>query len=504
MVIYRVFTAVAKFIATEVRKLGILAIFYIDDILTLGKDTEECEKAVGRLLNILKARGFVINYKKSDLSPTKIFTYLGHVWNTDTMMVSLKPQREVKIRDTASSILNKKKVCGWKAAQFIGQVMSSLMAIPLARANIRKLQWRFIKTCPTYKEFNRSFLISEDIQKELEFWRDLEKGASLPIKKPRHVIQMATDASDKGYGIDLRGHVSLGKLPKHLRHINVKELWTLDKAINEHPVELSNTCVKWRTDNNTALAVVKNEGSTKCVDLSDLAVNILKKAKKRKLVIIPDRVPSEQNIVADCASRNKPVPDWKLNPSVVKKMFKLLGEPDIDLFATRDSAQVPAYLTWSAADVYARGVDALADATNWTQYRKPYAFPPFSLVMPTLEKCNRFKIREMILVVPFWASKPWFGLLLRMCKQMWRLPQMKNIVEDLSGGQVQTQHLRLVVCLISGIAMEDTTSPAQRLNWSNPRGGKAQKWTTPTSGKDGCDTVETVEFRNLRPLWAKR
>ena len=164
MVIYRVFTAVAKFIATEVRKLGILAIFYIDDILTLGKDTEECEKAVGRLLNILKARGFVINYKKSDLSPTKIFTYLGHVWNTDTMMVSLKPQREVKIRDTASSILNKKKVCGWKAAQFIGQVMSSLMAIPLARANIRKLQWRFIKTCPTYKEFNRSFLISEDIQ----------------------------------------------------------------------------------------------------------------------------------------------------------------------------------------------------------------------------------------------------------------------------------------------------------------------------------------------------
>ena len=104
IVIYRVFTAVVKFIATEVRKLGILAIFYIDDILTLGKDAEECEKAVGRLLNILKARGFVINYKKSDLSPTKIFTYLGHVWNAETMMVSLKPQREVKINEVVKSV----------------------------------------------------------------------------------------------------------------------------------------------------------------------------------------------------------------------------------------------------------------------------------------------------------------------------------------------------------------------------------------------------------------
>ena len=136
----RIFTAVARFIATEVRKLGVLAIFYLDDILVLGGDKGDCQKSVDRLLAILKARGFVINYKKSDLNPNTEFTYLGHVWQTRDMKVGLKPSREIKLRRTATSIIAKKKINGKLASQFIGQVMSTLLSVPLAKARIRTFQ----------------------------------------------------------------------------------------------------------------------------------------------------------------------------------------------------------------------------------------------------------------------------------------------------------------------------------------------------------------------------
>lgn len=192
----RVFTAVARFIATEVRRLGILAVFYLDDILALGKTREECQAAANRLLKLLETRGFVINFKKSDLVPSKEFTYLGHVWNTRSMVVALKPKREDKLRATAKAIMGESSITGKKASQFIGQVMSSLLAIPLARGRIRSFQRKFLKTCKTYKEFWKKFAISEDIKQELKFWRDLPVGMSLPIKKPRHRMELATDGND--------------------------------------------------------------------------------------------------------------------------------------------------------------------------------------------------------------------------------------------------------------------------------------------------------------------
>ena len=109
------------------------------------------------------------------------------------MTVGLKASREVKLRATAALISSKSRVNGKLASQFVGQVMSTMLSVPLAKARIRTFQWNFLKTCKTYKEYWRSFAVSEDIKKELKFWEQLPEGVCLPIKKPRHVIQMSTD-----------------------------------------------------------------------------------------------------------------------------------------------------------------------------------------------------------------------------------------------------------------------------------------------------------------------
>ena len=49
--------------------------------------------------------------------------------------------------------------------------------------------------------------------------------------------------------------------------------------------------------------------------------------------------------------------EWKLSPVVFQNLYKFWWTPDIDLFASRVSHQVPNYVSWKL-DPYSKGKDA--------------------------------------------------------------------------------------------------------------------------------------------------
>ncbi|KAL4719933.1 hypothetical protein ACJJTC_018316 [Scirpophaga incertulas] len=55
-------------------------------------------------------------------------------------------------------------------------------------------------------------------------------------------------------------------------------------------------------------------------------------------------IPGQYNGIADGLSRAKALPEWHLSKTVLEMIFQKLGQPDIDLFASRTSAVVPAYV----------------------------------------------------------------------------------------------------------------------------------------------------------------
>ena len=59
---------------------------------------------------------------------------------------------------------------------------------------------------------------------------------------------------------------------------------------------------------------------------------------------------------------------------------------------------------------YALAVDAMQQ--NWAQ-RRPYAFPPFSLVGRILKKVNIERV-TVLLVAPVWQTQPWYPILVQM------------------------------------------------------------------------------------------
>jgi len=91
------------------------------------------------------------------------------------------------------------------------------------------------------------------------------------------------------------------------------------------------------------------------------------------------------------------------------KYARVRGTPDINLFASRVSNQVPGYFSYRE-DLFSRGQDAFQQ--SW-KYLCNYAFPPFAVIGRVLKKLEE-QNAHLLLVNPAWQSQAWYP----------RLPQL--------------------------------------------------------------------------------
>ena len=500
----RVFTRVALFVGARLRKQGVRIVLYIDDLLVIASSKELCDKHVALLLDAVSQFGFLLNEKKSTLTPSQSFLYLGLVWNTILWTVSVRPDREVKLRSNARELIASSSVSCRAVSVFLGRTNSTAGAVPLARARVRTLQWEFLAVCTEPHLFDTHMVISSDAKEELKFWAELPSGISSPITVSQSTGTVTTDASEEGLGIWFDGNIISDRIPSGYEgfHINVKELLALKRFLDIFN-EVKNCVLTWRCDNNSALAALKHEGSTRSWPLSALSCDILKVSLARGISWDPIRISSQENLVADAASRFNQVPDWCLKESIARKMFSRWGTPDVDLMASDSSRKVPLFLSWSRQDVEAWGIDSLAQDINWAGFSLPYCFPPFPLLQQVLDKCRKQKVNQMILVAPWWQGKPFFPALLGMLLDVRRIPVSSQMIVDLSSGSPppDLQRLKLVACLISGASDQNqAASPSQLKPWLKLHGEAQLRRDMEEPGRVGLSGAACKEFRQLRPL----
>ena len=99
---------------------------------------------------------------------------------------------------------------------------------------------------------------------------------------------------------------------------------------------------------------------------------------KNEIMISAEYHPGAINKEANFQPRNvKDSSEWKLNPVVFSKTFHWRGIPDLDLFVSRVSHQVSAYMSWKL-DPQRKFRNAFQ--ISWTHIQS-YAFPSFSLIV---------------------------------------------------------------------------------------------------------------------------
>jgi len=163
------------------------------------------------------------------------------------------------------------------------------------------------------------------------------------------------------------------------------------------------------TDNTTVIGQIKNQGGTLSRSLYQLTCNLLTWADNYNIRLSPRHIPGHLNVIADRLSRRHQIinSEWTLSPATLLAVWQTWGKPYVDLFATKDSAKLPVFVS-PLPELEAWRTDALS--FPWENLWA-YAFPPFPLIRATLSQI-RITPCKVILIAPDWPTQSWYPLLL--------------------------------------------------------------------------------------------
>ena len=151
-------------------------------------------------------------------------------------------------------------------------------------------------------------------------------------------------------------------------------------------------------------------------------------------------------------------------------------------------------------DPEAKFVDAFS--LSWSQERF-YAFPPFSLILRCLQKIEMDK-GEGIMIVPVWATQPWYPKPMRLLVNKPRLLPVTTGILYLPSKPTQLHplgnKLKLIACKLSGNPSRSKEFLQKQPKLSLSHGGKAQVNSINATTKNGLTSVIENRLVQIVPL----
>ena len=148
-----------------------------------------------------------------------------------------------------------------------------------------------------------------------------------------------------------------------------------------------------RIDNITALACINKTGSLRSKYLNEITKEIWSWCENKSLWGFAENVASKDNPAGYGSRISNIDTEWELSHYAYYLIIQTLGEPSIDLFASRTNRKCAVSFAINALTI------------SWKNFFW-YAFPPFSLISKILKKIREEKSKG-ILVIPDWSSQPW-------------------------------------------------------------------------------------------------
>ena len=360
--------------------------------------------------------GFILNRKKSELDLTQDLQFLGIHLRLDLGRASLPESKAGEIVACACHLSSLKVLDYSQVSHLMGSLNWASGLIPLGRLYLRPLQRHFHALGLTIRFTPPRRSDPVVLANLLRHWLDphfLTSG--IPIRPFQADYTIFTDASSQGWGAHMGDSKVSGfwtRIDRKL-HINCLELKAVIRALQHWAPLLQGHQVMIATDNSTVVSYINKQGGTRSHSLLGLTVELLLWLEAQDIVVRARHIPGCLNVIADHLScPNQPIPtEWSLHPEIVKRIFRVWGTPEVDIFATLSNSHLPRFMS-PVPEPRALAVDALSQ--DW-QGRSMYMFPPFPLLSKVVQKLRSTHVAEVILVAPWWPSQPWFPLLLRLC-----------------------------------------------------------------------------------------
>ncbi len=266
----------------------------------------------------------------------------GHRGGPSSRQISSLRSRRRILESILTTVRRVREGLSLTVKQF--QILLGLMAaasnvIPFGLLYMRPLQW-WLKTKGFSLRGNplRTIKVTRRCLRALDMWRKpwfLSQGPVLGA--PCHRITLATDASLTSWGAVMSGHPACGLWNgHHLKwHINCLEMLAMFRALKHFLPDLRKSpCVGMHRQHSSGF-LYQPPGRS--------AFAPLIQAGTPDPWVVPGQVPLAENSLYSWASqyrsilsRQGPRPrEWRLHSEVVKQIWRVFGQAQVDLFATR-------------------------------------------------------------------------------------------------------------------------------------------------------------------------
>ncbi len=161
-----------KPVVAMLRQRGVPLIIYLDDILIMAESASLVLLHAASALNLLESLRFVINYKKSELTPSQQIEFLGFLIDSVALSLQLPGEKLRKIRKQCQKLLNLGEVSIRELSKFLGLLTSSIQAVFPAPLDYRQLQRLKNHSLNTLQSYDVTILLDYQAKEELVWWRD--------------------------------------------------------------------------------------------------------------------------------------------------------------------------------------------------------------------------------------------------------------------------------------------------------------------------------------------
>ena len=278
----------------------------------------------------------------------------------------------------------------------------------MARAHYRFLEADKLRALKLSSfNYDAPCVLSSEACTDLDWMLTNIFNASAPIRRDLPVYELFVDAAKSGWGAKCasfhsQGFFSASEIPLS---INTKETLAIFYAVKSFQSLFINKHILIRSDNSTAVSVVRKMGSMSSAFRNLIASRLWDLAEEHNSWFSVSHIAGSLNLEADFYSHNlNEHLEWSLPYSVFQELSNRFQSPQVDLFATRLNTQLPVYCSW-LPDPFASFSDAFT--LNWSRFNLSYAFPPFILLSRVLAKIIQDKA-TVLLVFPLWPAQPWF------------------------------------------------------------------------------------------------
>jgi hypothetical protein len=431
------FQRLLKPILRHLRRQGIRLLAYLDDWLIIGKTAAETLRHAQTTLELLVRLGFRPNWEKSVLTPTRSLTFLGFVIDSSTMTVAVPSTKITDVRHDLTTILRARDSFSPVPLRRLASTLGRLRALAAAvlPTALMTTATHHLITRLAHHGWRYPTFITRPVAMELRWWANgIDRFPRRPLSTtPTRMIR--SDASERGWGAGIwrpGGNPSSFSSPRLLsqtrgyfsradtaKSINWRETNAASHALGSFLDRVRGRAVLHQVDNTTAESYLRRQGG-RHRHLAACARTYWIIALENDVNPTFSHVPGALNTIADRQSRMRPTRyDYRLRPSIFRRLDSLWGPFTLDAFATSASTHLERFCSQRAQP------GSLGDVFPMTLTDElTYANPPPRLVGRFLHQLQVQRATACIIVQAF-PTQPWWPMLPPMLADVprWLPPQ---------------------------------------------------------------------------------